>query len=212
MHRLTVVLILTRIGSGCCSVLQDSNAGIGHRLRAGRRAEAGDLRSDDRLLQEARCGERSDDADGSRHIDAGPDLLLRAHLVEREPEEDRSLSRDRAAAGEAGRIERGAGARAGARREAARAHRRRAALDRSRRPAAHAAARARSAVEAIRSADRADSRQRHPDAVADDQSRRPPDGRRLVHEEHRHAATNRCRASTRNTSATTTTATPTCST
>ncbi len=32
-----------------------------------------------------------------------------------------------------------------------------------------------------------DSRQRHPDAVADDQSRRPADGRRVVHEERRHA-------------------------
>ena len=57
-------------------------------------------------------------------------------------EEDRSLPRDRAAAGAAGRTDRGAGARAGARRQAARAHRRRAAFDRSRRPAAHAAARA----------------------------------------------------------------------
>ena len=64
-----------------------------------------------------------------------------------------------------------------------------------------------------RSGDRAHPRQRHPDAVADDQSRRPPDGRRLVHEERRHAGRERCRpASTRNTSATTTTATPTCST
>ena len=103
--------------------------------------------------------------------------------------------------------------RAGARRQAARPHRRRAALDRSGGSAAHACCSRTICWRSERSADRAHPRQRHPDAVADDQSRRPPDGRRLVHEERGHAGCDdRCRGSTRNTSATTTTATPTCST
>ena len=60
--------------------------------------------------------------------------------------------------------------------------------------------------------DQGHARQRRPDAVADDQSRRPADGGRVVHEERRHAvrAVGRCRGCTRSTSATTTTATPTC--
>ena len=55
-------------------------------------------------------------------------------------------------------------------------------------PAAHAAAglRPRSA-EANEPATQGDARQRRPDAVADDQPRRPADGGRVVHEERRHA-------------------------
>ena len=79
------------------------------------------------------------------------------------------------------------GAAAGARGQGVRAHRRRPARDRSRRAAAHAAARLRPAQQGERAGDQGDARQRHPDAVADDQSRRPADGRRLVHEERRHA-------------------------
>ena len=62
--------------------------------------------------------------------------------------------------------------------------------------------------------DQGDARQRHPDAVADDQPRRPADGGRVVHEERRHAvrAVRPAAALPGVRRATTTTATPTCST
>ena len=70
----------------------------------------------------------------------GRTYLLRADLVEGEPREGRSLSRDRAPAGASRGPDRRRGARARARRQGVRPHRRRPARDGSRRPAAHAAA------------------------------------------------------------------------
>ena len=189
------------------------DAGISRRFRAGRRVEARDLRPDHRVLQEARCRERSADAGRSRHVDPGPHLLLRADLHRRRTSR-RSIAIARS--------------RGGCRGPKGLSEAQAPALAREGKPLVHIDGGLHSTevagpqhtlllaydllLEAERSADRPHPRQRHPDAVADDQSRRPPDGRRLVHEERRHAERDRCRGSTRNTSGTTTTATPTCST
>ena len=185
-------------------------------FQAWRRLQARDLRPVDRLLQEARRRQRSSDAGRGRQVDAGAHDLLRADLVAGEPRRRSiAIARSRSGCAHPQGLTDAEARGAGARRQGVRPHRRRPALDRGRRPAAHAAARLRPASAGRRRAgDRqGDPRQRHPDAVADDQSRRPADGRRLVHEERRHAVrASGCRSSTRSTSATTTTATPTCST
>ena len=76
-----------------------ADARIGARLSSRRRLQARDLRPVGRLLQEARGRDEVHEARRGRQDEPGADDVLRAHLDARQPGENRSLSRDRAAPG-----------------------------------------------------------------------------------------------------------------
>ena len=160
---------------------------IGVRLPSRRGLQAGDLRPVRRILQEAGGRQQVRQARRGRQDDAGAPDVLRARVVAGQPGEDRSVPRDRAPARASAGADRRRGTPARARRQGLRPHRRRIALDGSRRSGARPAAALRPGERRQRPRYQSDARQRRRPAVADDQSRRPPDGRRVVHAERRHA-------------------------